>query len=305
MRRLARGAWLSLCFACCALFAQSAVRAEMAYIYGYIGRSDDHDNYLYALLDEALRRTRAKWGAYDLHSVPELPRNRQIRELETPGGGISMVILGTAHDVEKHLRPVLIPVDKGLVGYRLLLIRRAQETRFAAMRSFADLKSVRIGQNFIWDDVDILKANGLTVQIGDDFEGLFPMLTRSRFDALPRGLGEIGREFAEHHALYPEIEIEIEKTLMLHYPLPVYFWFARTPDGEKLAQRLEEGLWAMIEDGSFDQIFWKYHRATVTDQILARRRVLQLDNPFLPADTPLGDARLWLTPEQLGVAPPR
>lgn len=299
MRRLARGLWMILCFACCALSAHSAVRAEMAYIYGYIGRPDDHDNYLYALLDEALRHTRGKWGAYDLHSVPELPRNREIRELETPGGGISLAILGTAHGVGKHLRPVLIPVDKGLVGYRLLLIRGKDQARFAAMRSLADLKSIQIGQNFIWDDVDILKANGLTVQIGDDFEGLFPMLMRSRFDALPRGLGEIGREFAEHSALDPDMRIE--KTLLLHYPLPIYFWFARSPEGSKLAERLEEGLRAMIEDGSFDQIFWKYHRAMLSDLGLAHRQVLQLDNPFLPADTPLGDTRLWLTPEQLGV----
>ncbi len=299
MRRLARGVWMILCFAGCALSAQTGLRAEMAYVYGYIGRQDDHDNYLYALLDEALRHTRAKWGDYDLHSVPELPRNRQIRELETSGGGISLAILGTAHDVEKHLRPVLIPVDKGLVGYRLLLIRGRDEDRFAAMRSVADLKSIRIGQNFIWDDVDILKANGLSVQVGDDFEGLFPMLMRGRFDALPRGLGEISREFAEHGPLNPGMRIE--KTLLLHYPLPIYFWFARSPDGEKLAGRLEEGLRAMIEDGSFDQLFWKYHRAMLSELGLARRRVLQLDNPFLPADTPLADARLWLTPEQLGV----
>lgn len=299
MRRLARGAWMILCFACCALSAQAGLRAEMTYVYGYIGLSDDHDNYVYAVLDEALARTRGKWGSYVLRTVPEVPRNRQIRELETNTGSITLAVLGTAHDIGQHLRPVLIPVDKGLVGYRLLLIRHAEQGKFGAVRDLDDLKPFIFGQNFTWDDVDILRANGLAVQTGDDFEGLFQMLNRSRFDAFPRGVGEIGREFAEHQTPYPALQIE--KSLVLHYPLPVYFWFSRSAEGEKLAERLEEGLRTMIGDGTYDGIFWKYNRTVLQGLDLARRRVLELNNPFLPADTPLGDARLWLTPEQLGV----
>ncbi len=305
MSRLSRGALL-FCFACCALLVgQGPARAAMDYVYGYIGHPEDHDNYVYALVEEALARTRGKWGEYSLRTVPEVPRNRQIRELEAGGSGdITMAVLGTAHDIGKHLRPVAIPVDKGLVGYRALLIRRADQGRFAAVRTADELKPFIFGQNFIWDDVDILKANGLSVQVGEDFEGLFSMLTRGRFDALPRGLGEINREFAERSELYPDMQIE--RTLLLHYPLPIYFWFSRDPAGENRAQRLEEGLWSMIGDGSFDRIFWKYNHAVLQGLDLAHRRVIQLQNPFLPADTPLSDTRLWLSPEQLGVgAAPR
>jgi hypothetical protein len=88
---------------------------------------------------------------------------------------------------------------------------------------------------------------------------------------------------------------------MIHYPLPIYFWFARNPQGDKLAERLEEGLRAMIADGAYDSIFWKYNRTALQGLGLPRRRVLRLDNPLLPPDTPLNDARLWLSPEQLGV----
>jgi hypothetical protein len=271
----------------------------MSYVYGYIGKVGDHDNYLYALVDAALARTRAKWGPYEVRTVAEVPRNRQIREIETGSGAITMAILGPAHDLARHLRPIAIPVDKGLVGYRMLMVREADLARFATFRSPVDLKPIVFGLNFTWDDVDILRANGLTVKTGDDFEGLFSMLMRSRFDAFPRGIGEIGREFDEHKDSYPALRLE--RTLLLHYPLPIYFWFARTPSGENMARRLEEGLWSMIGDGSFDQIFWKYHRPALQGLDLPHRRVLQLDNPFLPAGTPLSDSRLWLTPEQLGV----
>jgi hypothetical protein len=290
-----------ICFACCALWAQGRAWAQMDYVYGAIGKPGDTDNFVYALLDEALTRTSAKWGSFVLRTVPEVPRNRQIRELGAGKGSTTLAILGTAHDIGEYLRPILIPIDKGLVGYRLLLIRQGDQERFGAARNAADLKAFSFGQNFSWDDVDILRANGLTVQPGDDFEGLFQMLNRGRFDALPRGLGEIQREFSERKDLYPGLQVE--KTLLIHYPLPVYLWFQRSSAGSKLSARLEEGLRSMIADGTYDAIFWKYNRAVLADLGLAHRRVLQLDNPFLPADTPLGDARLWLTPEQLGVAP--
>ena len=297
--KLARGA-LTICFACCALLLGGRVRAEpMDYVYGYFSKTGDHDNFVFALIKEALTRTEAKWGPYELHTVPEVPRNRQIRELETGTGSITFAVLGTAHDIAKHLRPILIPVDKGLVGYRLLLVRRIDQKRFGAVHAPAGLKPFSFGLNFIWDDVDILRANGLTVQTGDDFDGLFQMLSRDRFDAFPRGVGEIGREFQEYGPLYPDLEIE--KDLLIHYTLPVYVWFARNPAGEKLAERLEEGLRAMIDDGSYDSIFWKYNRPVLDGLGLAHRRVLTLNNPYLPPDTPLGDSRLWLSPEQLGV----
>jgi len=297
--RLARGAW-TICFACCALLLALAARAEpMRYAYDYVGRPDHNDNFVYALVAEALNRTAAEWGPYDLQTVPEVPRNRQIRDLESGGGRITFAVLGPAHDIGRRLRPILIPVDKGLVGYRLLLVRRTDQPRFGAVREERDLKRFSFGQNFIWDDVEIMRANGLTVETGEDFDGLFQMLNRSRFDAFPRGIGEIGREFAEYSPQYPGLEIE--KDLLIHYPLPIYFWFSRSPAGEKLADRLEEGLRSMIADGVYDFIFWKYNRTALQGLGLARRRVLNLDNPFLPADTPLGDTRLWLTPEQLGV----
>jgi len=297
--RLARGAWMA-CFSCCALLLAFGARAEpMDYCYGYFSKTGDHDNFVFELIKEALTRTGAKWGPYELHTVPEVPRNRQIRELEAGSGSITFAVLGTAHELAKHLRPILIPVDKGLVGYRLLLVRRADQGRFGAVRSPDGLKPFSFGQNFTWDDVDILRANGLTVQTGDDFDGLFQMLSRDRFDAFPRGVGEIGREFQEYGPLYPDLAIE--KDLLIHYTLPIYFWFSRNPTGEKLAQRLEEGLRSMIEDGAYDAIFWKYNRSVLDELGLARRRVLTLNNPFLPADTPLSDSRLWLSPEQLGV----
>jgi hypothetical protein len=287
---------LILCFAW--LLGGSA-KAEMAYIYSGMGEIESRDDFVSMLLIGALDRTVPVYGPYSLRKIAELPRNRQIWDLENGGGDINFAILGTAQNISEHLRPILIPIDKGMAGYRVLMIRHQQQPAFAATRTLDDLKKYNYGQGFSWDDVDILKANGLRVTTGDNFEGLYLMLARKRFDAFPRGLSEIVPEFRLRGPAHPELQIE--KTLLLFYPLPLYFWFSRDAKGEALAKRLEEGLWGMINDGSYDTLFWKYNRSTLEGLDMPHRRVLVLNNPLLPPQTPLGDPRLWISPDQLGL----
>lgn len=295
--RLARGALL-ICFACCLLFCASA-RAEMAYVYSGMGDPESRDDFVSMVLIGALDRTVPAYGSYSLRKIAEQPRNRQVRDLESGGGDITFAILGTAHNIGEHLRPILIPIDKGMVGYRILLIRRPQQTAFAEVKTLEDLRRFSFGQHFSWDDADILKANDLRVQAGDDFEGLYQMLARKRFDAFPRGISEIVPELRVRGPSYPELQIE--KTLLIYYPLPLYFWFSRDAKGEALAKRLEEGMWSMINDGSYDTLLWKYNRPALQGLDMAHRRVLVLNNPLLPAQTPLNDPRLWVSPAQLGL----
>ena len=295
MRPAVRGALLA-CFACCLLLWASA-RAEMAYVYSGIGDTSAKDDFVSMVLITALDRTTASYGPYTLRKVPEQPRIRQIRDLDRGAGELSFAILGTAHNVSERLRPILIPIDKGIIGYRILMIRRSQQQEFAEVRTVEDLKRFSYGQNFSWDDVDILRANGLLVQTGDDFDGLYQMLARRRFDAFPRGVSEIGLEYQLRGPADPDLQIE--QDLLIYYPLPLYFWFSRSPQGERLAKRLEEGMWSMINDGSYDALLWKHARPALQGLDLAHRRVLVLGNPLLPPRTPLNDTRLWVTPAQL------
>ncbi len=50
-------------------------------------------------------------------------------------------------------------------------------------------------------------------------------------------------EMAERGAGFPGLAIE--RHLVLHYPMPVYFWFPNTPEDRKRAERVREGLRAM------------------------------------------------------------
>jgi hypothetical protein len=52
----------------------------------------------------------------------------------------------------------------------------------------------------------------------------------------------------------------------------------------------------MIEDGSFDEIFRKYHGDSIQAANLKNRRLFTISNPLLPATAPLRRKELWYTP---------
>lgn len=54
----------------------------------------------------------------------------------------------------------------------------------------------------------------------------------------------------------------------------------------------------MRADGSFNRIFWKYNRVAIEQARMSERRVIQIPNPLLPKDTPLGDTGMWFDPKR-------
>jgi hypothetical protein len=79
--------------------------------------------------------------------------------------------------------------------------------------------------------------------------------------------------------------------------MPMYFWFSKTEEGRRLAGRAEAGMRRMIEDGTYDRIFAQYQDHKIRRLNLRGRKIIRIDNPFLGPETPLGDRRLWFTPE--------
>jgi hypothetical protein len=52
----------------------------------------------------------------------------------------------------------------------------------------------------------------------------------------------------------------------------------------------------MIDDGTFDLIFFKYHQHAIRKAGIGNRRVFSMFNPLLPPETPLANRRLWHIP---------
>ena len=244
--------------------------------------------YRWKLLELAL--SHAQNGDEAIRLVPfaeDVTQNRGVQLLQS--GMIDVIALGTNAERESQMRPIKIDILRGIVGFRIFVIRAADQARIARMDEQALRKQLTFGLNSQWADLPIMRASGFTVETSTSYENLFGMLVAGRFDAFPRGLNEAGRELEERKQSYPQLAVE--QTKALFFPFPIYFWVNK--ENTALAQRIERGLKLSLADGSFRKLFESYHANEITMLANAKRQVIRLDNPVLPAGSPEPDTRWW------------
>lgn len=203
---------------------------------------------------------------------------------------IAAVLQGTDNDVlwtmtnkerEETMRAIRVPLLKGLMGYRLLVIRKGDEAVFAPIKTKEQLLMLNAGQGIHWPDTDILRANQFHVVEAIAKENLYKMLMVKRFDFFPRGLTEVN---LEDEFITPK-HLLVEPHLMLHYPTDLYFFVNKK--NTALAARLEKG-WAIIQkNGEFEKFFLSTERVQAAITMLNKRdhTVIELENPFLSEES--------------------
>jgi hypothetical protein len=226
-------------------------------------------------------------GDYVLESWDlKLLKGRALYELEH-GKHLDVVWAMTNRERENALLPVRIPLDRGLSGWRLALIRKDDVARFQSVQTLDDLRHLNAGQGYDWADTPVLRANGLPVTTGANADSLSMMLAARRFDYFPRSIRQIWQEAEQQH----DKGLVIESSLALHYPAAVYFFVNK--NNPALAAALENGLRRALADGSFDRLFRDYNGDLLQRANLGRRRIFELANPDLPEATPLRQKELW------------
>ena len=204
-------------------------------------------------------------------------------------GAIDIIALGTNAERESQMLPIKIDILRGIVGFRLFVIRASDQPRITRMNEQDLRKQLIFGLNSQWADLPIMRATGFAVVTSSSYENLFGMLAGGRFDAFPRGLNEARRELDERKQSYPQLAVERSKALF--FPYPVYFWVSKT--NTMLARRIERGLKLSLEDGSFRKLFESYHAAEIAMLAKEKRHVIRLANPVLPPGTAEPDTRWW------------
>lgn len=299
-RPFKKPAWIALFF--CALFQAAVVIAvddppQNAMVYIHIGPESPQDgryDYHWRVLREALEKTLGKYGPYRLESAQYMNEDRQAFELQNQSGKLTVLIRGDTVEYERAFEAVWIPIDKGLLGYRVFLIRREDQPHFTSATTLDDLRNYSIGQGSGWKDIEILRANGLKVMAGGDYAGLFAMLANQRFDLFSRAAEEVTDEYLLQKKQFPNLMIE--QNLLLYYPIARYFWFARSDEGRRQAQRIREGMTMMIDDGTMDRLFTAAHEKLFQELHLATRKLIVLKNPLGVPGVPKDDKRLWYFP---------
>jgi len=278
---------INLCFSSIALGAELEVRhvrPESA--------TDQRHEYYISMLRLALNKTKDIDGEFRLVATnTQMFQSRGLEQLKK-NKSVDIIWTMTSKEREAELIPVRIPLLKGLLGHRIFIIRKGEESRFSRINTLVELKQLTAGQGSDWPDTQILQANGIKVVGSVNYDDLFEMLKYKRFDYFPRGVNEPWAEVKAH----PNSKLTVEKTLLLHYPAPIYFFVNKK--NVNLAHRLERGLRIALKDGSFKQVF-RHHPANREVFELANiktRKVFKLHNPLLPIETPLEEKGLWYLP---------
>jgi len=278
----------NLFFAMCILFA---VNPAFAKDIVYVETSEAKDKYHIDLL-KFLFKDDANYQL-KISKFTNLSYDRTKAEIEE--GNVTIAAFATDTEIEKRLRPIRIPILKGLLGHRVFIIRGDDQARFSTVESFSDLLRYKAGQGRSWADTAVLQNAGIPTVPVLKYPNLFYMLEGGRFDYFPRALHEPFSEIAAR----PELGLAVEKELMLVYPLALYLFVAR--DNTELAQVITDKLNAKIESGEFDEFFFNYPliKDVLNKVNVQSRRVFRIDNPNLSPETPLENKSYWLNLEDL------
>ncbi|MFG6433495.1 hypothetical protein [Roseateles sp. LYH14W] len=264
----------------------SPAKPPMHFRYWDWGATPKRDDYQFALLTLALDKTVKDYGPYQLDRVVRSYSTARLRR-EINRGEVVNVHAGpwrpleTSEDKlpERSLR-VHVSLFKDLLGYRKLLIRRADLERFKGIQHADDLKKLVVGQANGWVDVDIYRHNGYAVNDSPTPASLFDMLARKRIDYIPISITDVDT------ALKPRPELAGELMLLpditLHFALPIIFYV--NIHELQMAERLEKGLHLARQDGSFERLFqtsFAHELQLIRD---GSPRRFMLVNPFVPKE---------------------
>ncbi len=247
-------------------------------------QGDSHQMYQVKLLSAALDKV----GIAHL-LVPSQTPMLQERALRTIAGndGVDVFWSLTTLDREQHLRPVRFPIDKGLYGWRLLLVKPGHSSM--KIQRLADLQTWVLTQGHDWPDTPILLRNALQVVTSNNFASMVELVKIGRVAAFPRSAIEIWSEIDQQN-----LALTVEPGVALHYPIALYYFFSN--EQEQLAQQVELGLELLRESGEFEAMFQAEFGESLRRSALAQRRVIELTNPLLPKLTPIDRPELWYQP---------
>ncbi|MBC3766992.1 transporter substrate-binding domain-containing protein [Neptunicella marina] len=242
------------------------------------------EGYYCLLLTAALKASGTEYEAR--HA--DIPDIEQRYMMFLNNGDINVMWKMTSNELEEQTLPIRIPLLKGLLGYRLFVIRKQDQAMFRQISYENQLKRLTAIQGLGWQDVAILRDNQYKVETTSWYKSIYKMLHNGYFDYYPRSVIEANTELNQHSF----DDLQIEQTLLIRYPTAVYFFVQK--DNQKLASAIEKGLKIMQQNGQFDALLFGFakHKIALQKARLKQRKVFTLDNPRLPETTPT-DPALW------------
>lgn len=259
---------------------QTDEEASNDYVYKHrstLAGGNDREKYIWELLRLSLEATLDEYGPYSIQEVSDINQVREDVELMHDSGVITIISDSLNESNLSNLDFIQVPLLRNILGYRVFLINEDLQGEFENIDSVESLYQYKFGIGYGWNDKLILEHSGIQVYEEEKYETLFRSLTEGNFEVFSRGVNEILGEYKVYKEIYPSIHIE--ENIMLYYPLPRYFWFSRSEEGQMLKRRVEKGLAVIIEDGRFYSLFDEYFSESLELLNLRERTIIELENP--------------------------
>lgn len=254
-----------------------------------VGIQDDRNLFFIELLKQALARSGKPYKA-----VMKIRGATHARQMQMVVDGLIDVLWDApGPEVDKRLMPIEIPIDKGLIGWRIFFINTEDQDMFSKITTEEELKQIPLGQVKYWHDTSILRANRFNIVETPSYTGTFKMLTSKRFNYFPRSIVEIWSERENQKSMLKNIVIE--QNIVLHYPIAYFYHVTKT--NTVLAQDIQHGLESMLHDGSFDKLFQQYNGKLIAKANLKNRHVIHVNNPYMSDETYRRFEHFWFNPE--------
>jgi len=243
--------------------------------------SENDPRYLYinGLLSSVLAAT-PEFGktTITISSTP-MTRGRTLLALKE---GIHITVMAEVAQPswDANLLAIPIPIRKGILGFRIFMIHQDDKEKMQAIKTLDDLKLLTTGSGSQWVVTAPLEQAGFSVVTGSNYDGLFGMLAKGRFQTFSRGIGEAYKEVALQKNNYSGIVVD--ENVLLHIPLAAFFYVS--PKFPKLAERIKIGLLRLINNNTFDDLFYKYHCKDILQANLAGRKIFDIPNKAISQD---------------------
>ncbi|HSC69462.1 MAG TPA: transporter substrate-binding domain-containing protein [Cellvibrio sp.] len=234
------------------------------------------------ILEAVLNATKKSHGRWELkEDKTDYPAAEdEASVFRAKGFDIFGTVAGNQKLAKEQKILVPIPLMKGLLGYRILIIRAEDKAKFATISTAKQLQALRLGIPATWADAELFRQNGYKVEEKGSFDELFARLENKEFDYVSFGANEVAGVFAERAATSGNLVIE--SSLLVYYPFPLVFYV--NPAKPELAARVTQGLQAIAANGELDRIFNRYFGAELKALELPGRTKITLKNPILPVE---------------------
>ena len=250
-------------------------------------------SYPKVLLQAAIKVTDNEFGNCRLVHVGGYSQTRKISSL-MKNEGVDVAWLPASKELSSKLQHISVPIRKGMLGWRLLLVHVDNANQISQATQLKSLQQFSMGYGADWFDLPAMQKYFPNIITSSNAANLYQMLAYKRFDMFPRAIHEASAELIFHQPQFPQMQVAPK--IALYYPQADLFYVNRS--NKELYNRLTKGLLILIEDGTLDRLFNRYHKKYILEADLTQRSVIKLENPNMPEDVLFNDSRLWFDPNQ-------